>query len=91
MLEVKVINTVFTRIWDEKFFLTHCVKRGWGRCYFVIVHRVEHVLYRYFPENLRLGGGQASYIQINVESKMIDSSRAHFVFKVRDYCLLNLS
>jgi hypothetical protein len=58
----------------------------------VIMRRVERVLYGYFPDNLILWRwGEASYIQMTVERKMIDPFWAHFIFKFRDYHLLYFS
>ena len=38
-----------------------------GRGFFTIAHKIKHVLYRYFPENQRLGRG-SSYILVNLVS-----------------------
>jgi len=56
-----------------------------GRGFFTITHKIKHVLYRYFPENQRLGRG-SSYTLVNMVSLQLLSFARGWWLHVWNIC-----
>jgi hypothetical protein len=62
---ITIMNTIFTRIWDNFCLVHHPKIEG---C-LIIGHKVKHVRYTYFHENQRLWGDCLIYKQTQLSGK----------------------